>query len=45
MSLPAPAESLREAVEASGGNQSEAARRPGVARVALITKLTRLGLR
>ena len=36
---------LREAMEASGGNQSEAARRLGVSRVGLIKKLTRLGLR
>ncbi len=36
---------LREAMQASGGNQSEAARRLGISRVGLIKKLTRLGLR
>jgi DNA-binding NtrC family response regulator len=36
---------IREAMEASGGNQSEAARRLGISRVGLIKKLTRLGLR
>jgi DNA-binding NtrC family response regulator len=34
-----------EAMRASGGNQSEAARRLGISRVGLIKKLTRLGLR
>ena len=36
---------LRDALAASGGNQSEAARRLGVSRVGLGKKLTRLGLR
>jgi two-component system NtrC family response regulator len=36
---------IRGAMEASGGNQSEAARRLGISRVGLIKKLTRLGLR
>ncbi len=36
---------LRDALAASGGNQSEAARRLGVSRVGLIKKLARLGLR
>jgi DNA-binding NtrC family response regulator len=36
---------IREAMEAAGGNQSEAARRLGISRVGLIKKLTRLGLR
>ena len=36
---------LREALAASGGNQSEAARRLGVSRVGLAKKMTRLGLR
>jgi len=36
---------ISEAMQASGGNQSEAARRLGVSRVGLIKKLTRLGLR
>ncbi len=36
---------LREALAASGGNQSEAARQLGVSRVGLIKKLARLGLR
>jgi DNA-binding NtrC family response regulator len=36
---------LTEAMKASGGNQSEAARRLGISRVGLIKKLTRLGLR
>ena len=36
---------LREALAASGGNQSEAARRLGVSRVGLGKKLARLGLR
>jgi two-component system NtrC family response regulator len=36
---------IRDAMEASGGNQSEAARRLGISRVGLIKKLTRLGLR
>lgn len=36
---------IREAMETSGGNQSEAARRLGISRVGLIKKLTRLGLR
>ena len=36
---------LRECLAASGGNQSEAARRLGISRVGLIKKLTRLGLR
>ena len=36
---------IREAMDASGGNQSEAARRLGISRVGLIKKLTRLGLR
>jgi len=36
---------IREAMAASGGNQSEAARRLGISRVGLIKKLQRLGLR
>ena len=36
---------IRDAMETSGGNQSEAARRLGISRVGLIKKLTRLGLR
>ena len=36
---------LRDALEATGGNQSEAARRLGVSRVGLVKKLARLGLR
>jgi two-component system NtrC family response regulator len=36
---------IRDAMGASGGNQSEAARRLGISRVGLIKKLTRLGLR
>ncbi|RYX90150.1 MAG: sigma-54-dependent Fis family transcriptional regulator [Comamonadaceae bacterium] len=36
---------VREAMEAAGGNQSEAARRLGISRVGLIKKLGRLGLR
>lgn len=36
---------VSEAMQAAGGNQSEAARRLGVSRVGLIKKLTRLGLR
>lgn len=36
---------ISEAMQAAGGNQSEAARRLGVSRVGLIKKLTRLGLR
>ena len=36
---------LRDALAASGWNQSEAARRLGVSRVGLIKKLARLGLR
>ncbi|WP_374436225.1 sigma-54-dependent transcriptional regulator [Inhella sp.] len=36
---------LREALLASGGNQSEAARQLGISRVGLIKKLARLGLR
>jgi len=36
---------IRDAMEAAGGNQSEAARRLGISRVGLIKKLTRLGLR
>ncbi len=36
---------LRDALAASGGNQSEAARRLGISRVGLIKKLARLGLR
>ncbi len=36
---------LRDALTASGGNQSEAARRLGISRVGLIKKVTRLGLR
>jgi DNA-binding NtrC family response regulator len=36
---------IGEAMKASGGNQSEAARRLGISRVGLIKKLTRLGLR
>ena len=36
---------LREALEESGGNQSEAARRLGLSRPGLIKKLARLGLR
>ncbi|MCY1558108.1 Bacterial regulatory protein, Fis family [compost metagenome] len=34
-----------EAMRASGGNQSEAARRLGISRVGLIKKLARLGLK
>lgn len=36
---------VSEAMQASGGNQSEAARRLGISRVGLIKKLNRLGLR
>lgn len=36
---------VSEAMKASGGNQSEAARRLGISRVGLIKKLQRLGLR
>jgi len=36
---------VKEAMAASGGNQSEAARRLGISRVGLIKKLSRLGLR
>lgn len=36
---------IGEAMQAAGGNQSEAARRLGISRVGLIKKLTRLGLR
>jgi len=36
---------LREAMQASGGNQSEAARQLGISRVGLIKKLARLGLK
>ena len=36
---------IGEAMEAAGGNQSEAARRLGISRVGLIKKLGRLGLR
>lgn len=36
---------LRDALTASGGNQSEAARQLGISRVGLIKKLARLGLR
>ena len=36
---------LHDALEASGGNQSEAARTLGVSRVGLIKKMARLGLR
>ncbi len=36
---------LRDALEASGGNQSEAARRLGISRVGLIKKVARLKLR
>jgi len=36
---------LRETLEATGGNQSEAARRLGLSRVGLAKKLARLGLR
>ncbi|HSW06712.1 sigma-54-dependent transcriptional regulator [Aquabacterium sp.] len=36
---------IRDAMAASGGNQSEAARRLGISRVGLIKKLTRLGWR
>ena len=36
---------LSDAMQAAGGNQSEAARRLGVSRVGLIKKLNRLGLR
>jgi DNA-binding NtrC family response regulator len=36
---------IGEAMKASGGNQSEAARRLGISRVGLIKKLSRLGLR
>jgi two-component system NtrC family response regulator len=36
---------IGEAMRASGGNQSEAARRLGISRVGLIKKLTRLGLK
>jgi DNA-binding NtrC family response regulator len=35
---------LRDALTASGGNQSEAARRLGISRVGLIKKLARLDL-
>ncbi len=36
---------LRETMAATGGNQSEAARRLGLSRMGLIKKLARLGLR
>jgi two-component system NtrC family response regulator len=36
---------LKEALQESGGNQSEAARILGISRVGLIKKMTRLGLR
>lgn len=36
---------IREAMDAAGGNQSEAARRLGISRVGLIKKLTRFGMR
>ena len=36
---------LRDALAASGGNQSEAARRLGISRVGLIKKIVRLGLK
>ncbi|AKJ30093.1 sigma-54-dependent transcriptional regulator [Caldimonas brevitalea] len=36
---------IREVMEQTGGNQSEAARRLGISRVGLIKKLARLGLR
>jgi two-component system NtrC family response regulator len=36
---------VRNALQAAGGNQSEAARRLGISRVGLIKKLARLGLR
>ena len=36
---------LRDAMAASGRNQSEAARRLGISRVGLMKKLTRLGLK
>ena len=36
---------LRETMTATGGNQSEAARRLGLSRMGLIKKLARLGLR
>ncbi|WP_375575328.1 sigma-54-dependent transcriptional regulator [Paracidovorax oryzae] len=36
---------LQEALQASGGNQSEASRRLGISRMGLIKKMTRLGLR
>jgi two-component system NtrC family response regulator len=36
---------IRDAMESSGGNQSEAARRLGISRVGLIKKLTRLHMR
>lgn len=36
---------VRDALQAAGGNQSEAARRLGISRVGLIKKLARLGLR
>ena len=36
---------IGEAMKASGGNQSEAARRLGISRVGLIKKLARLGLK
>ncbi|UXH77144.1 sigma-54-dependent transcriptional regulator [Roseateles amylovorans] len=36
---------ISEAMQASGGNQSEAARRLGISRVGLIKKLNRLGLK
>jgi len=36
---------LRDALAATQGNQSEAARRLGISRVGLIKKLARLGLR
>jgi two-component system NtrC family response regulator len=36
---------VRDTLDATGGNQSEAARRLGISRVGLVKKLTRLGLR
>ena len=36
---------LQDALEAAGGNQSEAARRLGISRLGLAKKLSRLGLR
>ena len=36
---------LTDALAAAGGNQSEAARTPGISRVGLIKTMSRLGLR